>query len=137
MTAIKGLMVRLPPPSRTVFLEETKKRERMVLLAKIEAELDAANIKIKAALDDIPGLTGHCIARAVAAAYGLTLTTLRTKRRWAYVVRARQHAMHEVKKRKWPAVSYNMIANIVGVGHHTTVMHGIESHEMRLKGRNA
>jgi chromosomal replication initiation ATPase DnaA len=70
------------------------------------------------------------IARAVAKAHGLSFHEMISPRRHANIVRARQHAMWELRKNT--SLSLPQIARIIGVGDHTTVLHGCRMHETRL-----
>jgi len=73
---------------------------------------------------------GHQIARAVAKAHGIGWRDFISKRRWKYVVQARQHAMWEIHKAT--TLSLPAIARVLGGMDHTTVIWGIRKHQQRL-----
>jgi chromosomal replication initiator protein len=69
------------------------------------------------------------IAR-VAAKYKLTVREIRTKTRRAAISHPRQEAMFELRTKL--GLSYPMIARLIGLKDHTTVIYGIKKHEERL-----
>lgn len=69
------------------------------------------------------------IAR-VAAKHKLTVREIRTKTRRVVVSHPRQEAMYELRTKL--GLSYLMIARLLGLKDHTTVIHGIKAHEARL-----
>lgn len=75
-------------------------------------------------------LLGHRIARAVAKAHGLTFREMLSKRRAVRLVRARQHAMWEIKEHA--NLSLPQIGIILGGLDHTTVLYGIRRHQRRI-----
>lgn len=74
--------------------------------------------------------TGQKIARAVAKAHGINWAEFLSRRRHRPLVKARQHAMWEMHK--GANLSYCAIARILGGLDHTTIIHGVKSHQRRL-----
>lgn len=75
-------------------------------------------------------LLGHRIARAVAKAHGMTFRQMLAKNRAGRFVRARQHAMWEIKTHA--GLSLPQIGIILGGLDHTTVLWGISQHQRRI-----
>lgn len=73
---------------------------------------------------------GHRIACAVAKAHGFTFRELVSRRRHRGLVRARWHAMWEIKNNT--PLSYPEIGRVLGGLDHTTVLHGVRRHQERL-----
>lgn len=69
------------------------------------------------------------ILRAVAIAHGLTVRDLTGPRRHKNLVRARHHAMWEIKQNT--GLSLPQIGRLLGGRDHTTVIHGLRQYEAR------
>lgn len=112
-----------PPPIKEVERIKEAAAEKEDRIDKLCAEIEALHIC------DGPG-RGHQIARAVAKAYNISWAEFRSKRRWPYLVKARQHAMWEI--RHATTLSLPAIGRVLGGLDHTTILWGIRAHQKRL-----
>lgn len=102
--------------------EELAEKDRRI--TELCAELEALG-KIS---DPFAGVK---IAKAVAKAHGITFQELVSARRHAHLVKARQHAMYEMRQNT--GLSLPQIGKIIGKRDHSTVLHALRRHEARLK----
>lgn len=100
-------------------------------LTKREGEIGLLRAQLEAAKNANPGFNGRKIVTAVAKCYGLTFFDLLKKRRTPHLVRARHHAMWELKRSTF--MSFPEIAKLLGGMDHTTVMHGVRKHQERIE----
>lgn len=80
-------------------------------------------------IEDGPFL-GKRTAVEVAKAHGFLFRELVLGRRYALLVRCRQHAMYEIHHRT--TLSLSQIGQMLGNRDHTTVLYGIRRHQERL-----
>ena len=75
------------------------------------------------------------IVAEIAAAYRLAPSALRGRDRTRSLVRARQHAMAEIRRMRRadgrPRYSYPQIARFFGLAAHTSVLHAVRAHQRR------
>ena len=76
-----------------------------------------------------PGM-GHKIARAVAKYHNLSFQQLISASRFKEFVRARHHAMYEMRENT--ELSLPAIGRVLGHRDHTTVLHGVRKHAKRI-----
>jgi chromosomal replication initiation ATPase DnaA len=110
---------------RDIALNEAKARiaEKDKRIAELCLELESR------AVSSDPSRANRII-HAVAAAHGMTVAQMRSQRRDKLTVRARQHAMWEL--RQHTTLSYPQISDKLGRGDHTTAIHGCNQHAARL-----
>lgn len=97
-----------------------------------EAQIERLCAEIEAMQVPLGGFAGKRIARAVAKAHGVSFNDLVSHRREHHLVRARQHAMWELAQHT--KLSYPQIGRILGDRDHSTVIHGIKRHALRIAG---
>jgi chromosomal replication initiation ATPase DnaA len=97
-----------------------------------EREIERLCAEIEATQLPMGPFAGKRIALAVAKAHGLKFLDMISHRRSAHLVRARQHAMWEM--REHTKLSYPAIGAMLGGRDHTTVLHGVRQHRRRLLG---
>jgi hypothetical protein len=97
-----------------------------------EQRIDTLCAELEALCSVSAPFLGVKIAKAVAKAHGLKFSNFISKRRSAHLVKARQHAMWEMRDNT--TLSLPQIAKILGGMDHTTIIHGIKQHERRLRG---
>lgn len=118
--------------------------DRDAKIVQRDSALDAAHEKIAALNDRIAQLEaresvsdpfqGRRLACAVAKLHGLTFKEMISNRRSAHLVRARQHAMWEL--REYTGLSLPQIGRLLGRRDHTTVLHGCRVHAARMKSES-
>lgn len=113
-----------PPVSEEVAALRAEIAAKESLITELCAELEALGRHS----DPFAGLK---IAKAVAKAHGITFQELVSNRRHAYLVKARQHAMYEMRRNT--GLSLPQIGKIIGKRDHTTVIWAIKRHERRLR----
>jgi chromosomal replication initiation ATPase DnaA len=118
------------PPKVVPELDELHQR-----LIDKEAYIERLCAEIEAMVEPMGPFAGMRIARSVAKAHGLTFKAMTSNRRQKNLVRARHHAMWEM--RRHTKLSLPQIARILGKLDHTTVLWGISQHEKRLLGEIA
>lgn len=127
--SVRQLPQPVPPPD-VPELDELAKR-----VIEKEAEIERLCAEIEAMKFPLGPFAGQRIARSVAKAHGVSFSDMISQRREKHLVRARQHAMWEMKRHT--SLSYPQIAHILGRRDHTTVLHGIRRHTKRLAGEIA
>jgi chromosomal replication initiation ATPase DnaA len=124
------------PEALQRFVTETLAANRLMRDALALAEENAA-LKRRIAEANIAAKSAHdLILAAVAASHGLSVIELRCDRRSRCFAWPRQEAMWRLRQVKLsdgrPRYSLPAIARIVGVGDHTTVLHGIRAYAGRM-----
>jgi len=76
-------------------------------------------------------MTADEIIKSVARSNGIALSDLRNPCRARRYSWPRQEAMWRLRRER--ALSWQQIANLVGVSDHTTVIHGYRAYEQRIK----
>lgn len=125
-----------PPPAEQPVAEPPPNDAALTALQRAAIEREQRIAALCAELESLCATSepflGVKIARAVAMAHGITFKALIGRPRPPHLIKARQHAMWEMRENT--TLSLPHIGKILGGRDHSTVIHGIRQHEIRLKG---